>query len=43
MKKFTNFLLSFLFLLPVTDLAQQKSIWDDIPEDIKQTKPYKRF
>ncbi|MFC2102948.1 choice-of-anchor D domain-containing protein [Bacteroidota bacterium] len=43
MKKFINFLLTFLFLLPVSILSQQKSIWDDIPEDIKQTKPYKRF
>jgi photosystem II stability/assembly factor-like uncharacterized protein len=43
MKKHILFLLSFLFLLPGSIIAQQKSIWDDIPEDIKQTKPYKRF
>jgi len=43
MKKHILFLLSFLFLLLGSIMAQQKSIWDRIPEDIKQTKPYQRF
>ena len=43
MKKCTLYLLSFLFLLPLLMFAQQKSLWDQIPEDIKQSKPFKRF
>ena len=43
MKKHILFLLSFLFLLPCSIIAQQKSMWDRIPEDIKLTKPYQRF
>ncbi len=42
-KKHILFLMSFLFLLPCSIIAQQKSMWDRIPEDIKQTKPYQRF
>jgi len=43
MKKYILFLLLFLFLLPVSIIAQQKTMWDRIPEDIKKTKPYLRF
>src|SRR4030065_1753651 len=42
MKKFLVFFIATFFFLS-TLIAQQKSIWDRIPEDLRKTKPYQRF
>jgi len=43
MKKHILFLMSFLFLLPISIIAQQKSIWDRIPEEVRKTNAFQRF
>ena len=42
MKKLLVFFIATFFFLPIL-IAQQKSVWDRIPEDLRKTKPYQRF
>jgi photosystem II stability/assembly factor-like uncharacterized protein len=42
MKNLSLLFIAFLLLQPTT-LAQQASIWDQVPEEVRKTNPFKRF
>jgi len=43
MKNLSLLFIVFLFLVPNFTLSQQSSVWDQIPEEIKDTKQFQRF